>query len=196
MSCKLLPSALFAAFAALLPAQNQIVRGDVEDVQNTSNRFFLKCTNIPLVSSALNLNNLLNSDWILDVRNVGSATSPVLDVLAATQTTKVFDMGNLRLNRADRWQVRAAPGSFALMLLDATANTGWLPFGALGAWLLSGNAAVVRSGTTNGLGVFETSVFVPNLPALVGMSFTGQALVASGSTLLLSNADCKDVRAN
>lgn len=195
MTIKLIPAALFA-LTALLPAQTQIVRGDVEDVPNTANQFRLKCTNIPLVSTALNLNNLLNNNWVLNVMNVGSATNPVLDVQSATATAKVFDIGNLRLNRADRWQVHAAAGSFTLILLDLTANTRYAPLGPIGTWLLSGGAAVVTSGTTNAAGVFETSVFVPNLPALVGTSFTGQALVATGANLLLSNPDCKDVRAN
>lgn len=188
------PALLF--FAALLPAQTQIVRGDVEDVPNTASQFILKCTNIPLVSTTLNLNNFTNGNWILDVVNVGNATNPVLDVRAATATAKIFDIGNLRLNRADRWEVTAAPGSFALIMLDAMVNTRYTPFGALGTWLLSPGAAHVASGTTNALGKFETSVFVPNLPALVGTTFTGQALVAAGGNVQISNADCKEVRAN
>lgn len=196
MTCKLIPAALFAAMTTVLSAQTQTVRGDVEDVPNTANQFVLKCTGIPLVSTTLNLNNLLNSNWILDVVNVGTTASPVLDVRAATLTTKVFDMGNLRLNRADRWQVSAAPGSFAFVLVDLTTSTRYTPLGQIGTWLLSGGAGVVASGTTNAAGVFETSVFVPNLPALVGTSFSGQALVATGANLLLSNADCRQVRAN
>lgn len=195
MNAKLIPAALFA-LTALLSAQTQIVRGDVEDITNTTTQFYLKCTNIPLVSTALNLNTLLANNWILQVVNVGTAANPILSVQQATATTKVFEMGNLRLNRAARWQINAAPGSFGVMLLDLTARTRYTPLGSIGTWLLSANAGVVASGTTNSLGVFETSVTMPNLPALVGASFTSQALVANANGILLSNADCKDVRAN
>ena len=42
-----------ALLAGLLSAQTQTVRGEVEDVQGTANQFFLKCTNIPLVSTTV-----------------------------------------------------------------------------------------------------------------------------------------------
>jgi hypothetical protein len=180
--------------AATLPAQTQTLRGKVEDVRGTSNQFFLDCTNIPLVSSALNLNLLVGQDSILDVTNVGTAANPILDVQAATPTTKVFDMGNLRVGETRRWEVNAAPGSLAFVFFDFTANTRYVPFGAPGVFLLGPGAVTITSGTTNGQGQFQFDFFVPpSASAYLGTSFTGQALLATGGNWSFSNADCREV---
>lgn len=181
------------ATAGALSAQTQTLRGKVEDVQGTQNQFFLDCTNIPLVSNALDLNAWVGLQAVLQVVNVGTASAPILRVESAVAATKVFDMGNLRQGRADRWEVNAPAGSFALMAVDFTSNTGYTPAGPLGTLLLGGNAAVVASGITNGQNQFEISFFVPSLPSLVGTSFTGQALVGDHGNWFLANADCKSV---
>ncbi len=186
----LLPFATVLA-AALLPAQTQTLRGKVEDVQHTVNQFFLDCTNIPLVSTALNLDLWQGQHAILQVVDIGTAQAPVLRVDAAVATTKVFDMGNLRFGQAERWQVGAPAGSFAMMFADLTANTGYSPFGAFGTFLLGQNAVTLASGFTNAQGQFEISVTMPNLPALAGTSLTGQALVGDHGTWFFSNPDCK-----
>jgi hypothetical protein len=190
----LIPTAL--ALASLMPAQTQTLRGSVEDVRNTQNQFYLECTNIPVVSSTMNLNLLVNQDSILEVVNIGTPGAPVLDVRAATPTAKVFGMGNLRLNRSDRWQVNAAPGSFTIVYFGETAGTGWMPFGAAGVWLLGNNHIALTSGFTSNFGQFEFSLFVPNVPHLLGTSYTGQALVFSPTSAFISNPDCKVVEAN
>lgn len=181
------------ATAGALTAQTQTLRGKVEDVSGTQNQFFLDCTSIPLVSTALNLNTWVGQQAVMQVVNIGTATAPILRVDSAVATAKVFDMGNLRQGRADRWEVNAPAGSFALMALDFTSNTAYTPAGSLGTLLLGGNAAVIASGFTNGQNQFEISFFVPSLPSLVGTSFTGQALVGDHGNWFLSNPDCKSV---
>ncbi len=193
---RLLPLILPLAAASLLPAQTQTMRGSIEDVRNTQNQFFLDCTNIPVFSTTLNLNTVISQEAILEVVNVGTAQSPRLDVRSVTPTTKVFDMGNLRLGRSARWQINAPPGSFGMMFLDFTANTGYVPFGNAGVWLLGPNAATIASGFTNGQGQFEISYGVPNVPQLIGTDFTGQGLVGSNGTWFLANPDCKTLEAN
>lgn len=172
----------------------QPLRGKVEDVQNTQNQFFLDCTNIPMVSTAFNLNLWVGQEAIMDVTNVGTAQAPVLRVDAITATTKVFDMGNLRLGQTDRWEVNAPAGSFAFMFLDFTVNTGFTAFGNFGTWLLGPGAATLASGVTNGQNQFEINFTMPNIPALVGTSLTGQALVNTGGTWFFANPDCKTIR--
>ena len=49
--------------ATNVTAQTQLLRGKVEDVRNTQNRFFLDCTNIPLTSSKLNLNTMVGQQF-------------------------------------------------------------------------------------------------------------------------------------
>ena len=192
-----LPTILFTALATIasLPAQGQTLRGKVEDVRNTQNQFYLDGTNIPVRSLVLDLNAIVGQESILQVVDVGAPGAPVLDVLGAVPTTKVLDMGNLRLGQGARWQVNAPPGSFALVYVTATAATGWLPFGDAGVWLLGSAFVGLRSGITSGAGQFEFTFTTPNLPELVGTSFTGQALVATSvagaATWSFSNPDAK-----
>jgi hypothetical protein len=183
------------AVAALLPAQTQIVRGEIEDLRQTQGQFFLKCTNIPVQSTTLNLINFVDTQAILDVVNVGTATNPRLDVHVVTPVAKTFDMGDLRIGHSGRWEVNAPAGSFAMMFVDFTFRTGWMPFGTSGVFLLSGNAATLASGVTNGQNQFELNFTMPNIPQLIGTSFTGQALIGDHGNWLFSNADCKAVQA-
>ncbi|MFQ5505196.1 MAG: hypothetical protein ACE5F1_10410 [Planctomycetota bacterium] len=185
-------AALFTC--SVLPAQTQTIRGKVENVRNTTNRFFLDCTTIPVVSRNLNLNLLVGQHSILSVANVGTPTSPVLDVRAATPTVKVFDMGNLILNKSGRWSVNGTPGSIAVVFLTATPQTGYLPLGPAGAWFLGLSVAPIAGGVIASHGQFGFSILMPNLPGLVGKSFSGQAATVTGRSFLLSNPDCRAVR--
>lgn len=190
---------IFATFALLLAAtpafaQSQRLLGAVEDVQNTANQFYLECTQIPVVSTAVDLNLWLGQEAILDVTNVGTAQAPVLRVDAIAATTKVFDMGNLRIGQTSRWEVRAAAGSLAFLFLDFTASTGYSPFGAHGTWLLGPGAATLAFGSTNALNIWQFDYPVPSIPALVGASLTGQALVGTNGAWTLSNPDCRILR--
>jgi hypothetical protein len=187
---RFLPLLLLAA-ASALPAQTQTLRGKVEDVRGTQNQFYLDCTNIPLVSNTLDLNAWVGQQAVLQVVDVGTPTAPRLRVDAAVATAKVFDMGNLRQGQSARWQVNAPAGSFALMMLDFTVFTRYAPFGSFGTFLLGSSPAVLASGLTNGQHQFEINFAVPVFPALVGTSFTGQALVGDHGTFFLSNPDCK-----
>ena len=179
---------------APLTAQTQLVRGKVEDITGTA-RFQLACTQIPLTSTVLNLATLTGQDLLLQVVNTGSATQPSLDVRAATPTTGLFSMGNLRLNQASRWQVQSPAGTSAWVFFTSTAQTTYLPAGAAGTWLLSpATMQFLNYGVTNAANVFEFTFTMPNAPELVGLSITSQAVLLSGTTPLLSDADCKTVQ--
>ena len=179
--------------ASALTAQTQTLRGKVEDVQGTQNQFYLDCTNIRLVSTALNLNTWIGQQAVLQVVDVSTPGTTTLRVDAAVATTKVFDIGNLRLGQSARWQVNAPAGSFALMAVGPTAGTSYVPLGALGTFLLGPTHGVVASGFTNAQNQFEINFTMPVLPQLVGTSFTGQALVGDHGTWFFSNPDCKEV---
>lgn len=178
---------------SLLTAQTQTLRGKVEDVQNTQNQFYLDGTHLPVVSSALNLNLWVGQQAILDVVNIGTAAAPVLRVDAATATAPTFDMGNLRLGQAARWEATAPAGSFAFLLLNFTDNTAYQPFGAFGVWLLGNGAATLTSGVTNGQNQFEVYYTMPSIPSLVGLSITSQALIGDHGTWFFSNPDSKTI---
>src|SRR5688500_4448286 len=102
--------------SSIAMAQTQLVRGKVEDVRNTQNQFFLDCTTLKVVSTTLDLNTIKGLQGDLQVVNTGTATNPVLDVRSFTAAAKIFDMGNLDLNKSARWEVNAAPGTFATMM--------------------------------------------------------------------------------
>ena len=199
---KFLPTTLLTVAILSVPtlAQTQLVRGDVDGIQHTR-RFRLKCTNIELVSKTVNLQALHDAsrqqkfEYAMQVRDVSSGGRAILNVLSAKRIPKLFDMGNLRLGRADRWHVLGKPGELALVYLNGgPSTTSYLPLGSLGTWLLGTNALFFNFGRIKATGRFEFWFQPPNVRSLVGTVFTGQAVVASMSGLLITNAQCKAVR--
>ena len=186
----LLPFLLVAAATA----QTQLVRGKVEDVRHTQGKFILDCTKIPLQSSKFNLNLMTGQIFELTVMNRGSLASPVLEIVGKKTMAKIFDMGNLRFGRAETWQVRAESGSATLIFVNATSSASYLPLGPIGTWLLGPGAIPLVAGIVNTRGLFQFKLTMPTIPALVGVSFSGQAVVSKGNKLILSNTDCKTVR--
>lgn len=169
------------------------IRGKVEDVQGTANQFYLDGTIIPVVSNVLNLNLWQDQHAFLDVTNIGTAIAPVLRIDAATATTKMMDMGNLRLGQNKTWEVFAPTGTTAFIFMDWTNNTGFTPIPAFGgAWLMGGQPFLLAGGVSFG-GVFQTSYTTPNNPALLGLEVTSQAFVGSQNTWEFSNVDSKVV---
>lgn len=181
-------------FVVTLAAQTETLRGKVEDVQGTANQFFLDGTNLPLVSTALNLNLWVGQQAILQVVNIGTATAPVIRVDAAVATTQVMDIHNLRLGQTNNMEVFAPAGSAAFIFLDFTANTGFLPAGAFGVWLLSASPYLHAGGITAAQNVFQAPFTTPNIPSLVGLQITSQAFVGDHGTWFFSNPDGKTVQ--
>lgn len=182
-------------------AQSQLVRGDVDSISGT-NRFQLECTQIPLVSTAVNLQQLNNLssgqdiEFEMRVNNIGTPSQPVLDVLSAVQIPEIFDMGNLRFGRSESWEVLGAPGSLTAVYLGLRATTFYQPFGPFGTWVMGPEALPLRTGVIGGGGRFQFQFTMPTFPQLVGVEFTAQALVAEPTRLLITNPDCKEVRDN
>lgn len=187
----ILPIALI--LTKTLAAQTHTLRGKVEDVQGTTNQFFLDGTNLPVVSSALNLNTWVGQQAILQVVNIGTASAPVVRVDAAVATIKVMDMGNLRLGQTSTFEVTAPAGSAAFMFMDFTANTQFLPFPAFGVWVLGMAPHLLAAGITNGQNQFQTPFATPAIPSLIGLQITSQALVGDHGNWFFSNPDGKTV---
>ena len=178
----------------------QLVRGDVDGVRGTR-RFQLKCTTVPLISRNVNLQALHDAsrqkkiEYEMRVRNVGSAARPMLDVLSARVIPELFDMGNIRLGRSDRWHVLGNPGDAAFVFLTGQSLTGYLPLGAAGSWNLGANFVFFKQGIVSVLGRFEFRFQPPNLRSLVGKEIAGQALtVTPAGKLTITNPQCKTVR--
>ncbi len=188
-----LPLLSAACLAAGLTAQTVTLRGKIEDVSGTSNQFFIDGTNLPAISSVLNLDAWVGQQAILQVVDVGTPAAPVIRVDAAVATTKVMDMGNLELGESSTFEVFAPQGSAAFMFMDFRSNTGFTPAGSLGTWLLGPSPHLLAAGITNGQNQFEVQFATPNNPQLVGLSVTSQALVGDHGTWFFSNTDNKVV---
>lgn len=175
-------------------AQDATLRGKVEDVQGTQNQFYLDGTNLPLVSTALNLNTWVGQHAVLQVTNVGTAAAPVLRVDGATATQQQMDMGNMRLGQTSTWEVTAPNGSFALIAVDFTANTGFTPLDPFGTYLLGPSPVQLAAGFTNAPGRFQVSLLTPNDQTLLNLEVTAQALVGEpGGLFYFTNVDSKVV---
>ncbi len=187
--------------ATTLSAQTQLVRGDIDSIQNT-NRWRLDCTNIELVSQTVNLQALHDAsrqqdiEYELQVRDVSTSTQTILNVISATTIPELFDMGNIRLGRSDRWHVMGPVGHAAAVYLTGNAsNTAYLPLGAMGTWLLT-NFNLLTVGQISALGRYEFNLTPPNNSSLVGLVFTGQAITVGAGAISITNAQCKEVRSN
>lgn len=184
---------------AAIPAQLQLVRGDVDAVQGT-NIFRLECTNIRLVSQTVNLQALHDAsrqqdiEYEMQVRDVSQGGETVLDVVTAKTIPEIFSMGNIRLGRSDTWELFGTPGSAAGMFVTLPAFTSYVPLGPAGAWLVGSQSLIFASGTVNAIGQFQVRFEPPNDPGLVGMVVFGQGVLVQNGALLLANPDCKEVR--
>lgn len=200
---KSLLSAIVAtiAIAPAALAQTQLVRGDVDSIQNTRT-FVLDCTNIRLVSSTVNLQQLHDRsrqrdiEYEMQVKDVSSGNQKILDVISAKEIPELLDMGNIRLGRSDRWHVLGSPGQLAAVFLTGGPNmTSYTPAGALGTWVLGNSYVFFNAGAIGSFGRFEFSFQPPQIPALVGMTFTSQAVVFTlQGPVLITNPQCKEVR--
>jgi len=177
-----------------LAAQTVTLRGQVEDVPGTPNQFILDGTNLPLVSTALNLNLLVGQQAIMQVVDVGTPGAPVIRVDSSVPTAKVMDMGNLRLGQTSTFEVNAPAGSAAFMFLDFQSNTGFLPAGSLGTWLLGLSPFLLAGGITNGQNQFQTPFFTPPNPQLIGLRISSQAFVGDHGNWFFSNPDDRTVQ--
>ena len=195
-------ASLFVAPLLLVSSafSQQLVRGDVDSISGT-NRFQLECTQIPLVSTTVNLQQLENIsrqndiEFEMMVQNVGTLANPRLNVLSATQIPEMFDMGNLRFGRSETWEVRGVAGSQYAVYIGSRARTRYLPIGPAGTLVLSPESLLLNSGMIGPFGLSQFRFTMPTIPSLVGVEFTSQAfMVQPTGGLLITNPDCKDVR--
>lgn len=186
-----------AALAQTTTSSSYTILGEVEDVRNTIGQFYLDCTEIPVTSTAVDLNFLQAQPGVfeLTVTDIGTPGQPLLRVDNAVPALRTHDMGNLRIGRAERWEVLGAPGSYAITHGQLTRQTRWQPISGFGVFLLGANSIPVHRGFIGPFGRLEFNFTMPNVPALVGTEFTSQSLVLSpNGTGQFTNADCKEVR--
>lgn len=182
-------------------AQTQLVRGEVDGIQNTFNLFQLKCTTVRLTSATLNLqglhdatrqNNMSLEMQVIDT--FGNGTS--LEVVSANVVPRQLDMGNLRFGRSETWEIFAAPGSMIWSFVGGAADTRYTPIGTAGTWILGPSAVPFVSGTASAVGSLRFNFTMPTIPALTGTMFASQAVIQQNGVFRITNPECKEVRSN
>ena len=188
----------FLAATTATAQQTQLLRGEVDSVSGTNN-FVVECTNIRLVSSTLNLQQMHNQTrqqdlyFDMQVRDVSTGGQRILDVVSAVLQTETFDMGNLRFGRSESWEVFAPSGAMVWVFINHISGTSYLPLGTAGTALIGPNALLMRQGTA-AAGRLRFNFQMPTIPQLVGQVFTSQALISDNGALRVTEPDCKAVR--
>lgn len=183
----LIPAFLLASSAF---GQQVTLRGKVEDFG--AGQFHVDCTNVELVSSAFNLNAFVSEQVLIVGNRVGSGA--LVDVTSITIVPEIFEIpGNPEVGDTVRFGATHTPGS--QVFFRAALAPGFVPVGGIGTYFLDPAGDLqATSGIIGAQGNLELAVPMPNNPALIGRTVYGQAIVRTGSTFLLSNPDCKDIR--
>lgn len=196
-----LRSTLLATLLSALPlaAQTQLLRGDVDAIQNTAGRFQLKCTNLELFSATVDLQALHDAsrqqdiDYEMQVRPTVVNGRAGLEVVSAVVIAEALHMGNLRFGRNETWEIFATAGSQVWTFVSVPAVSSYQPLGAAGTWLI-GNSQAFVSGFTDAAGRFQFRFTMPTLPALVGRDFNSQAVIQTAGVFWITSPDCKTVQ--
>ena len=195
MKLPFLAPLLLLSVAITAPAQNSVLRGEVEEFENDSTRFLLEDTRIELRSTFVNLAQLVSSgNQRLEVEFVSAAPNPIVRVLSATPEQERFEFEPLIEGQTTAFEVAGPAGAAAVVFLDVTANTSFFPFGVLGSWVLGPSPIVLGQTAIRPDGEGEILLPIPAQTNLVGVRFTGQALIIDGANSLLTNPDSEVVR--
>lgn len=187
-------AAALLALAATAPAQDVVLRGKVEDVSGTTNRFVVDCTDTALTSAAFDLNAWVGQQVELTGTWNGSSASPSVEVTAIAPIAESFEIGGgAKIGDQAVFAVTSNPGDLTVMF--AALGAGFAPTRRAGTLLLDANPIVeIGSGVVRGDGRLEITVDIPDDPSIVGIEVFGQALIAfaaGGKTW--SNPDCKTI---
>jgi hypothetical protein len=174
-------------------AQEATLYGQVEDVQNTANQWFLDCTNIQLQSAALQLAPFHRQYVKLRGTNVGTASAPRIEVSSIEAFPQVVNLGGDR-RPGTRFELELLLAAGTPYAAYVAVGGGYLPLGEIGTWYLGVANMLVAAGTTRAA-LTTIHVPIPNDASLVGLEVLAQAAyLAGGTEPVLSNVDCKQIR--
>jgi hypothetical protein len=193
---------LLPLFAATAAAQTYRIVGDVDSIQGT-NQFELDCTRIRLVSNTVNLQQLHDAsrqqdiEYDMQVTDVSSGGLTILNVQSAVAVPEQFEMGNLRFNRSETWELRGTAGSAYQVWVNLRNATSFLPLTGFGnSWFMGPGAVPAFQGIMSSAFV-QWQFQMPTIPALVGVEFSAQTILLSPSNAIsLTNPHCREVRAD
>jgi len=174
-----------------LVAQEVTLRGKVEDVLSTG-QFVVDCSNTSLVSSAVNLGAFVGQHVLLTGALLPNTGGPLVNVSSLQPTAEIFEIpGNPQVGEEMRFAAAFTPGTRVVFF--ASLAPGFTPVGRAGTLLLD-RRQLVRgpTGIIPAPGNLELEIAVPNIPELIGLDVYAQALLLTGSGMILSNPDCKE----
>jgi hypothetical protein len=174
-------------------AQEVTLYGQVENVQNTANQWFLDCTNIQLQSATIQLAPFHRLYVKLTGTNLGTAAAPRIEVASVVAFPQVTNLGGDR-RPGTRFEIDLFVAAGTPYAMYVAVGGSFTPVGSLGTWYLGEANLLVAAGTTAGA-VTTVLVPIPNTPSLVGLEVLAQcAYLPAGSDPVLSNVDCKAIR--
>src|SRR5690606_11504973 len=134
-------------------------------------------------------------EYRMEVVDVSAGSLTILEVLSATPVPEQFEMGNLRFNRSETWELRGTSGSAYQVWVNTRNATSFLPLTGFGnSWFMGPAAVPAFQGIMNA-SFLQFRFQMPTIPALVGVEFTAQTLLVSPSNVLtITNPDCRAVR--
>jgi len=187
---RLLP--LFLLSGAVF-AQQVTLRGKVEDLQGTSH-WLVGCTDTELFSAGINLHIFVGQQVLVQGAMLAGSVPPHVDVNTIVSTPETFEIpGNPQTGGTMRFAATYTAGS--QVAFYAALAPGFRPVGSAGMFFLDpATAQRVISGVIPALGTLQLSINVPNDATLIGRTVFAQALIRTGSVLILSNPDCKVIQ--
>jgi hypothetical protein len=197
-------AATFAFFStALLPAQDVVIRGQIESGQAIGcyycpsvTQFVIKGSETPVRSSTVSLGLFLSQNVVITGTWNHSLTSPIVDVTTIQLAPQLFTIsGGSSIGSTLRFTASGTPGDLAINA--AALGAGFTPIGNLSVFLLAPSASVVLGlGAVDGSGTFRSNLPIPSNPALVGLHLFGQALLvpANGNPFYATEPDVKRVQ--
>jgi hypothetical protein len=167
-------------------------KGKVEDVSGMPGLFIVDCTGIHLTSSTLTLQSFVGQQTEIQGMWNGSFTDPSVEVTSIAAAFEEFEIGgSVKIGEIARLHVNGVPGN--TFLIFGSLESSFFPLPTAGAVLIDPDSAeILGSGTISAAGFIELDAPIPNAPALIGLSYTGQALIrdVTNNVFMLTTNDC------
>lgn len=139
----------------------------------------------------------LGQPLLLQARNDGTSLEPKVAVSFAALTDKMLDFTKFATGQKTLGWVTAHDGAFVTVSLDVQEHVRWTTMPGAGVWTLCPDPCGFAQGyVTAGDGAFRFAFEVPADDSLIGLAFTGQAIVtdpAMPAGIRLSNPETRTV---
>ena len=182
---------------SMVSAQSVHLRGKVEDGEGTCYYcpgfdFVIDCTDIPIASSAYDLNAFMGMQVEATGTYNGLAATPLIEITSLQVVPESFSIaGGGSIGGTMDFVAHANPGDLALLMLSRASGMTFLGENIL--MLDPGTTLILGIDVVNSNGEGEISIPLPNNLGLVGLEVFGQAAIkpSTGGLYYFTNPDCK-----